>query len=325
MAWLAMKTPGSRRRCEDTAGTLVDEGDRPLAPSTGAFMAKMAPRCGGRRTGRRVRCRGVSNTVLHRDGPGQRGAPPAPARGDGRAAARRGAGDVRRHRLRRGERRGHLPPRRVHPRRLLLQLPHQGRALRSAVRAGDRPNFARAEEQLAGLEGEPDPIAAAVERCLGTFRADRTWVLVHTEYALHATRHPDAAAALRRHAELVHHQLTELIRTAGARAGRPCSPSRPTAWPASCSPSTTACVIREVLGGPGPRRRAGPGRLGPRTHRPAPAAALRNRSRHRHRRAVPDRLIRRSVPHELLPRPAGPRLLPPPSGSSPWRGWRSSA
>ena len=55
-------------------------------------------------------------------------------------------------------------------------------------------NLARAEEQLAGLEDEEDPVTAAVERCLSTFRADRTWVLVHTEYALHATRHPEAAA-----------------------------------------------------------------------------------------------------------------------------------
>ena len=45
-------------------------------------------------------------------------------------------------------------------------------------------NLARAEEQLVGIEEEADPVAAAVERCLSTFRADRTWVLVHTEYAL---------------------------------------------------------------------------------------------------------------------------------------------
>src|SRR3954464_6160991 len=43
-------------------------------------------------------------------------------------------------------------------------------------------NLARAEEQLAGLENEDDPATSAVERCLGTFRADRNWVLVHTEY-----------------------------------------------------------------------------------------------------------------------------------------------
>src|SRR4051812_3546576 len=81
-------------------------------------------------------------------------------------------------------------------------------------------NLARAEEQLAGLENEDDPVTAAVERCLGTFRADRTWVLVHTEYSLYAARHPEAAAAaLRRHAEELHRRLTALIETATARIG----------------------------------------------------------------------------------------------------------
>ena len=80
-------------------------------------------------------------------------------------------------------------------------------------------NLARAEEQLTGIEDEADPVGAAVERCLSTFRADRTWVLVHTEYALHASRHPEAAAALRRHAEELHRRLTALIETAAARTG----------------------------------------------------------------------------------------------------------
>jgi AcrR family transcriptional regulator len=78
-------------------------------------------------------------------------------------------------------------------------------------------NLARAEEQLVGIEEEPDPVGAAVERCLSTFRADRTWVLVHTEYALYASRHPDAAAALRRHAEGQHRRLTALITAAAER------------------------------------------------------------------------------------------------------------
>jgi AcrR family transcriptional regulator len=80
-------------------------------------------------------------------------------------------------------------------------------------------NLARAEEQLVGIEDEDDPVTAAVERCLSTFRADRTWVLVHTEYALHAARRPEAVAALRRHAEALHGRLTELIETAAARVG----------------------------------------------------------------------------------------------------------
>jgi AcrR family transcriptional regulator len=80
-------------------------------------------------------------------------------------------------------------------------------------------NLARAEQQLAGIEQEPDPVTAAVERCLSTFRADRTWVLVHTEYRLHAARHPDAAAALREHSSALHTRLTQLIETAAGRAG----------------------------------------------------------------------------------------------------------
>jgi AcrR family transcriptional regulator len=80
-------------------------------------------------------------------------------------------------------------------------------------------NLARAEQHLAGIEQEPDPVAAAVERCLSTFRADRTWVLVHTEYRLHAARHPEAAAALREHSTALHTRLAELIETSAERAG----------------------------------------------------------------------------------------------------------
>jgi AcrR family transcriptional regulator len=110
-------------------------------------------------------------------------------------------------------------------------------------------NFARAEEQLAGLETEADPIAAAIERCLGTFRADRTWVLVHTEYALHATRHPEAAAALRRHAEQAHRRLTDLIDGVSARLGlRLTLPANRLARIVLAVHD--GVVIREVLGGP---------------------------------------------------------------------------
>jgi AcrR family transcriptional regulator len=80
-------------------------------------------------------------------------------------------------------------------------------------------NLARAEELLVGIEDDEDPVTAAVERCLSTFRADRTWVLVLTEYRLHAARHPEAAAALRTHAAGLHTRLTELIEVVAARAG----------------------------------------------------------------------------------------------------------
>jgi AcrR family transcriptional regulator len=80
-------------------------------------------------------------------------------------------------------------------------------------------NLALAETQLAGIEQEPDPVAAGVERCLSAFRADRTWVLVLTEYRLHAARHPEAAAALNEHAEALHTRLSALIETVTARAG----------------------------------------------------------------------------------------------------------
>ncbi len=80
-------------------------------------------------------------------------------------------------------------------------------------------NLARAEEQLTGIEDEADPVGAAVERCLSTFRADRTWVLVHTEYRLLAARSPDAAAVLREHSAALHARLTELIEHAVARTG----------------------------------------------------------------------------------------------------------
>ena len=80
-------------------------------------------------------------------------------------------------------------------------------------------NIARAEEQLTGIELEADPVGAAVERCLSTFRADRTWVLVHTEYRLLAARSPAAAAVLREHSAGLHTRLTELIEHAVVRTG----------------------------------------------------------------------------------------------------------
>ena len=116
-------------------------------------------------------------------------------------------------------------------------------------------NLSLAEEQLAGIEQEADPVTAAVERCLSTFRADRTWVLVHTEYALYAARHPEAAAALRRHAEELHRRLTALIETASARAGiRLTLPANRLARIVLALHD--GVVIREVLGG-GPASSAG--------------------------------------------------------------------
>lgn len=77
----------------------------------------------------------------------------------------------------------------------------------------------QAEEQLVGIEQESDPVATAVERSLAAFRADRTWVLVRTEYALHAARHPEARALLQQHTEALHTQLTELIERTAQRSG----------------------------------------------------------------------------------------------------------
>ncbi|HEV7870417.1 MAG TPA: TetR/AcrR family transcriptional regulator [Modestobacter sp.] len=80
-------------------------------------------------------------------------------------------------------------------------------------------DLGRVEELLTGLAAEPDPVVAAVDRCLGTMRTDRTWTLVATEYALHAARHPGAAAVLQRHREDLHTRLTALIERAAADAG----------------------------------------------------------------------------------------------------------
>lgn len=79
--------------------------------------------------------------------------------------------------------------------------------------------MARVEQLLTGLADEADPVTAAVDRCLDAFRNDRTWTLVATEYALHAARHPDAAALLQRHREELYTQLTGLIERAAADAG----------------------------------------------------------------------------------------------------------
>ena len=79
--------------------------------------------------------------------------------------------------------------------------------------------MARVEQLLAGLADEPDPVTAAVDRCLSAFRSDRTWTLVATEYALHAARHPAAAELLQRHREELYAQLTGLIERAATEAG----------------------------------------------------------------------------------------------------------
>jgi AcrR family transcriptional regulator len=80
-------------------------------------------------------------------------------------------------------------------------------------------NIEVTEAQLTGIEQEPDPVAVGLERCLSVLRADRTWVLVLTEYRLHAARHPEAAAALDQHVATLNARLTDLIETVAARAG----------------------------------------------------------------------------------------------------------
>lgn len=82
-----------------------------------------------------------------------------------------------------------------------------------------RRDLTRVEGLLTGLADEPDPVTAAVDRCLGAFRQDRTWTLVATEYALHAARHPEAAVLLHRHREELHAQLTGLLERAADDAG----------------------------------------------------------------------------------------------------------
>ena len=79
---------------------------------------------------------------------------------------------------------------------------------------------------------------------------------MHTEYSLHAARHPEAAAALRRHAEELHRRLTALIDSATARIGITLT------LPANRLARIVLAlhdgvVIREVLGGQAGRGSAG--------------------------------------------------------------------
>ena len=80
-------------------------------------------------------------------------------------------------------------------------------------------NLARAREQLAGVEDEADPVTAAVDRCMSTFRADRTWILVHTEYRLRAARSPEAALVLRRQTAGLLDDLAGFVAETAARVG----------------------------------------------------------------------------------------------------------
>ncbi|MGY1712486.1 TetR/AcrR family transcriptional regulator [Geodermatophilus sp. SYSU D00758] len=79
--------------------------------------------------------------------------------------------------------------------------------------------LSRVEERLAGVETEPDPVAAAVARCRDAIGGDRTWTLVQAEFALHAARHPEAAAALREHTAALRSRIAEMIDAAAARTG----------------------------------------------------------------------------------------------------------
>ena len=89
-------------------------------------------------------------------------------------------------------------------------------ALYTRQRARD---LATAQEQLVGLEQEADPVAAAVARCLRVLSADRAWSIVQVEFALHAARHPPAAALLRAHAEQLDARLAAMIGEVAGRTG----------------------------------------------------------------------------------------------------------
>jgi AcrR family transcriptional regulator len=82
-------------------------------------------------------------------------------------------------------------------------------------------DLTRMAELFAGLDGEPDPVTAAVDRVLEAFRTDRTWAMVVTEYTLHAARHPAAADLLRRHDEQVAARLVEVVERTVAATGIP--------------------------------------------------------------------------------------------------------
>lgn len=79
--------------------------------------------------------------------------------------------------------------------------------------------LAQVEQQLRGLEHEADPVTAAVERCLSSFRADRPWVLARAEFALHSARHPEAAVALAQHEDALLARVTAIIDDALGRTG----------------------------------------------------------------------------------------------------------
>ena len=82
-------------------------------------------------------------------------------------------------------------------------------------------DLVRAEQLLAGLGEEADPVAAAVDRCTELLRQDRDWTLVSTEYALHAARHPAAAELLARARADVLAQVTACIERVTTAAGIP--------------------------------------------------------------------------------------------------------
>ncbi|NDI50394.1 TetR/AcrR family transcriptional regulator [Goekera deserti] len=82
-----------------------------------------------------------------------------------------------------------------------------------------RRDLGRADDLLGDVSAEPDPVAAAVDRCLELFRQDRAWTLVLAEFTLHAARHPAAAALLAETRERTCNLLVEAIERLAGTAG----------------------------------------------------------------------------------------------------------
>lgn len=70
-------------------------------------------------------------------------------------------------------------------------------------------------------EGAPDDVDAAIERVSDTLLLDRDWLLIKTDFLLHAARHPDTAERLAAHRSRLREAIEERLRAASGHIDLP--------------------------------------------------------------------------------------------------------
>ena len=183
---------------------LVGAGDADVVDDDGAQVRSVT----GGRFRLQSRYEYASNTVVysiratypvHHDHHG-RAPDQRPTPGHARARPRGGERGLRRARLPRRDRRGHLRARRLHPRRLLLELLLEGRPRHRALdgatpRTSSSASAAASKREHASAEEVLRDVFAALA---DDSRSKERWLVLTTEFTLHAIRDADRPPCLGR-------------------------------------------------------------------------------------------------------------------------------